>query len=251
MKGGRKKGRKKRTRTSHPQPSAQNSTPARNIVSAAGGAGAGSGAASAACSSVSVSTRRAGRALSLTLNFPFVGLVRAAVGHLFVLTTRLPQQRKRRPSSVIPTPLSPLQLPLHLPVPHLPLPKLHHTPMHDPYRCVHTTTPPSMPTPTPARRTDAALSVSVRGWDGVRGRGRDGGARQGWDRMREKVANRRARVRTNEDRSSVCAWGFTSCFSAWDAEAVEAEGGGVLIPLRVAVGVIRRDHGVTSRSNSR
>ena len=31
---------------------------------------------------------------------------------------------------------------------------------------------------------------------------------------------------------------------------VEQEGGGVLLPLRVAVGVIRRDHDVTSRSNS-
>jgi hypothetical protein len=69
--------------------------------------------------------------------------------------------------------------------------------------------------------------------------------------MQETVATRRARVRTDEDRSSVRAWGFTNCFSAWDTEAVEEEGGGVLLPLRVAVGVIRRDHGVTSRLNSR
>ena len=36
--------------------------------------------------------------------------------------------------------------------------------------------------------------------------------------------NPRARVRTDEDRSSVRAWRFTRCFSAWDAEAVEVVG---------------------------
>ena len=48
-----------------------------------------------------------------------------------------------------------------------------------------------------------------------------------WDggkRRRERVATRGARVRTDEDRSSVCAWRFTKCFSAWDAEAVEVAG---------------------------
>ena len=64
--------------------------------------------------------------------------------------------------------------------------------------------------------------------------------------MRE---TRRARARTDEDTSSVRAWRIASCFSAWTAEAVEEEGGSVLLPLRVAVGVIRRDHDVTSRSN--
>ena len=41
-----------------------------------------------------------------------------------------------------------------------------------------------------------------------------------------------------------------NCFSAWDANVVEEEGGGVLLLLRVVVGVLRRDHGVTSRSDS-
>ena len=56
------------------------------------------------------------------------------------------------------------------------------------YRCMHTSNPPS--TPTPARRTDAALSVSVRSWGAIRRRGRAGrggpglgagrGCRRGW-----------------------------------------------------------------------
>ena len=99
----------------------------------------------------------AGGTLSLTL-FPFVGLGRGAVGYLLVLNTRLPllllllrrrrrgrlQQRKRRQSHLPPStsaqphlsrnpdPSHPSPTPLHLPIPHLPLPKVHHTPMHDP-----------------------------------------------------------------------------------------------------------------------
>ena len=42
-------------------------------------------------------------ALSLTFNFTFVGLGRAAVRHLFILTTHLLQQRKRRPSHLPPS----------------------------------------------------------------------------------------------------------------------------------------------------
>ena len=76
-----------------------------------------------------------------------------------------------------------------------------------PYRCMHTGTP------TPARRTDAALSVSARSRGAVRGRCRaDGGGCWfvGGKRMREI---RRARARTDEDTSSVRAWRLASCFS--------------------------------------
>ena len=128
------------------------------------------------------------------------------------------------------------------------------TPMHDPIQVREHQHPSSTPTPTPARRTDAALSVSVRSWGAVQGRGGAGGGgghecRFGGKRMRERVATQRVRVRTDEDRSSVRAWRSASRFSAWTAEAVE-EDGGVLLPLDVAVGVIKRDHDVTSRSNS-
>ena len=56
-------------------------------------------------------------------------------------------------------------------------------------------------------------------------------------------------MRTDEDRSSVRTWRFTSGFSAWDAEAVEEEGGDALLPLRVTVGVIRYDHDVRPNPN--
>ena len=81
-------------------------------------------------------------------------------------------------SPAIPTPRGPFQLPLHRPIPYLPLPSSITPPRTVPYRCMHTSTPPR--TPTTALRTDAALSVGVRSWGAVQGRGRvGGGGRQG------------------------------------------------------------------------
>ena len=103
--------------------------------------------------------------------FPFVGLGRAAVGHLFVLTTRLLQQRKQRPShfppstsaqphlSCNPDPSQPSPTPTDT-VP--PTAKLHHPPRTVPYRCMHTSTPPSMPTPR-GKRTLPCPSVCAAG----------------------------------------------------------------------------------------
>ena len=196
---------------------------------------------------------------------PFVGLGRAAVRHLFVLTTCL-QQRKRRPSHLPPSNICTTP-PLLQSRPLAAISNSHFTYR---YRTSHSQAP-SPPharshtgacTPAPRRarppprgkRTLPCPSVCAAGVlyeEGVRLAGVDGrGAGLGGKRMREMVATRKARVWTDEDSPSVRAWRFASGFSAWDAEAVEEEGRDVLLPLRVAVGVIRYDHDVTSRSNS-
>ena len=64
--------------------------------------------------------------------------------------------------------------------------------------------------------------------------------------MGERVATRR--VLTDEARSSRRTWMFASHLSVWDAEAVEEEGGGVLLSL---CGWYCSDRDLTSRSSSR
>jgi hypothetical protein len=66
---------------------------------------------------------------------------------------------------------------------------------------------------------DGVGQVGVELRDGDRVLVWDGGKRR-W----ERVATHVEWVRMDEDRSSICTWRFTRCFSAWDAEVAEVAG---------------------------
>ena len=59
--------------------------------------------------------------------------------------------------------------------------------------------------------------------------------------MAGEDGNPRARVRTDEDRSSVRGWRFTRCFSAWDAEAVEVVGAELQVLFHVVGWLVGSD----------
>ena len=55
------------------------------------------------------------------------------------------------------------------------------------------------------------------------------------------MATHRVQVRTDEDRSSVRAWRFMRCFSAWDAEAVEVVGAELQVLFHVVGWLVGSD----------